>query len=321
MAQVYNSKLAKYNAFKSSAAGSNQVAEQKILAGLQTTKDHLDELNDLLNKANNFDLTKYEKNLNIMNHIRNSIAHGHYSIDDSNPNEIYFNFDDIYQGVNTYHVRIKKQDFESLFGYKQEVKDYLENLSKKELTKSMERVHNEDLLLNCQYVLPSEKDNWNTLVENTLDMNNPNEINKLLFAYEIMREITMSSLYVYDFDTLLRATEQSFHNFIKYACVDLDKYLNENGTIKINGRNVTKEDYEEILKTVFQYCEVYKEYDGIFDYSIMVNRFPYLQSFFSILDKWREQTGRVILDNEVLEHASRAVFKNTFTSKDERTLK
>lgn len=81
---------------------------------------------------------------------------------------------------------------------------------------------------------------------------------------------------------------------------------------------------EDVEKTLNELSEVYKEYDGIFDYSIMVNRFPYLQSFFSILDKWREQTGRVILDNDVLEHASRAVFKNTkntFTSKDERTLK
>ena len=256
MAQVYNSKLAKYNAFKSSAAGSNQVAEQKILAGLQTTKDHLDELNNLLNKANNFDLKRYEKNLNIINHLRNSIAHGHYSIDDSNPEEIYFVFDDIYQGVNTYHLKIKMSDFEKIFNYKTDIKGYLESLSSKYLSKPTDRVHYEDILLDSKYVYPSIISQWNTLVENTLDINNENEVQKLLFAHEIMREITLSSLYTKSLEQIAEATEKSFYNFMKYACAG----FKNNEDMMIYGRNVSKSDYKDVLELVFTYCEAYTEY-------------------------------------------------------------
>ena len=75
---------------------------------------------------------------------------------------------------------------------------------------------------------------------------------------------------------------------------------------------------EDVDKALGELSEVCKEYDGIFDCNIMVNRFPYLQSFFLTLDKWR-----VSLDKDGLKQGSRAVFKNTqniFASKDERTL-
>lgn len=47
----------------------------------------------------------------------------------------------------------------------------------------------------------------------------------------------------------------------------------------------------------------YTEYDGIFDSRILIQRFPYLQEFFNVLDEWRLETGRVTLDNDILQIA------------------
>ena len=76
-------------------------------------------------------------------------------------------------------------------------------------------------------------------------------------------------------------------------------------------QNFTFHNKEDIEETLSRISEVYKEYDGVFDCKIMLDRFPYLQSFFATLDDWREKTGRVILDNDILKQGSLAVLKNT----------
>jgi len=53
-----------------------------------------------------------------------------------------------------------------------------------------------------------------------------------------------------------------------------------------------------------------EEYDGIFDSRILSKKFPYLQDFFSGIDDWRAQTGRVTIDDNVLnESAKRTLSK------------
>lgn len=48
-----------------------------------------------------------------------------------------------------------------------------------------------------------------------------------------------------------------------------------------------------------------KEYNGIFDSTILTEKFPYLQDFFSDLDNWRAQTGRVTIDDNVLNESTK----------------
>ena len=81
-----------------------------------------------------------------------------------------------------------------------------------------------------------------------------------------------------------------------------------------------KEDIEEELRKI---SEVHEEYDGIFDCNIMLKRFPYLKSFFAALEDWREKTGRVLLDKDILKQSARTVFKKskaTTVFEDEKIL-
>ncbi len=57
---------------------------------------------------------------------------------------------------------------------------------------------------------------------------------------------------------------------------------------------------EEILAFLRNLCPVYKKYDGALYTKDFISKYPYLQSFFDALNVWRAATGRVTLDEEVL---------------------
>lgn len=48
-----------------------------------------------------------------------------------------------------------------------------------------------------------------------------------------------------------------------------------------------------------------EEYNGIFDSRTLSTKFPYLQDFFTSLDDWRAQTGRVTIDDNVLNESTK----------------
>lgn len=258
----YQKQINNYNNFVAKNIN-NPVAEQKMLTSIQTTQTALNLKTKELTTATNLDVSKYEKNLDIINHLRNSIAHGHYKIDDTNPNDLYYEFSDIYNGVTTYHIRISIKDFEKIFDYKPEITKYIESLANTELNKSVDRIHYEDILLDSTYVIDSELSKWNTLVETTLDNNDPKEIDHLLLLFEIMREITISSLYVKDLKKVERATLASFHNFIIYTTFKHD----EGEILNINGHKLTEEEYKEVIKLLIQFSKTYYEYE--YDKTIM----------------------------------------------------
>ncbi len=60
---------------------------------------------------------------------------------------------------------------------------------------------------------------------------------------------------------------------------------------------------EEIYRILKSLCPVVTEYDGIFNPNIFYERFPYLQPFFTSIDTWRAETGRVTIDQKVLVKA------------------
>lgn len=252
----YQKQINNYNNFLAKNIN-NPAAEQKMLSSIQTTQTALNLKTKELTNATNLDVSKYEKNLDIINHLRNSIAHGHYKIDDSNPNDLYYEFSDIYNGVTTYHIRISVKDFEKIFDYKPEITKYIESLAKTELNKSIDRIHYEDILLDSSYVLDTELSKWNNLVETTLDNNDPKEIDHLLLLFEIMREITLSSLYAKDLKKVERATIASFHNFIIYTPFKHD----EGEILNINGHKLTEEEYKQVIELLIQYSKSYYEYD------------------------------------------------------------
>ena len=251
----YQKQMNNYNNFKAKNIN-NPIAEQKMLSSLQATQDALSKKRKELAIASNLDLNKYELNLDIINHLRNSIAHGNYRIDDTNPKEIYYEFDDIYNGVTTYHLRIKVKDFETIFTYQKEITDFMKNISSIYLNKDMERVHLEDILLDSTYVLETEMTNWNNFVTQILDNNDAKEIDNLLLLFSMLRETTLSSIYVRDIEKIEKATLASFHNYFFLAMITHDTE-----TIKVNGHNVTLNDYKDIIELYLRFSKTYYEYE------------------------------------------------------------
>ncbi len=56
---------------------------------------------------------------------------------------------------------------------------------------------------------------------------------------------------------------------------------------------------------------VFASYDGIFNSKMFYEKFPYLKEFFDSLDEWRAETGRVTLDDDILENNVQKVLKMT----------
>ncbi len=73
----------------------------------------------------------------------------------------------------------------------------------------------------------------------------------------------------------------------------------------------SKNKIKKALDTLSTFCFEYDEYDGlIFDSRILSAKFPYLQAIFELLDKWRAETGRVTVDDDILKISINEVLKN-----------
>ena len=57
-------------------------------------------------------------------------------------------------------------------------------------------------------------------------------------------------------------------------------------------------------------CFVYVDYFGILDSQAFSIKFPYLQLFFHFLNKWRFETGRVTLNEDIVLNATEFVIHN-----------
>lgn len=62
---------------------------------------------------------------------------------------------------------------------------------------------------------------------------------------------------------------------------------------------------DEINMTLQLLSVFVQEYDGIFDSRTLSKKFPYLQDFFTCIDNWRAETGRVTIDDNVLNEITK----------------
>lgn len=255
---AYQKALNSYNGFISRFGNTNPSVESKLNNNCVLLNNQLQNITALQNKSNNFDFNKYVRNLNIINHLRNSIAHGNYEIDDSDPNNIYYNFNDIYNGVTTYSLSIKVKDFESIFGDKQLIQNYLDDLAVNYLGKSKERLRYEELLLNCSYINSSKLDEWNQMVIDALDNNDDSMINKLYLVYLSMKEVYSPSIYVKSLDKFTNASGSAFS---KVLCYSLMKY---DGDIKAKyyDRNISLTDYNNVVELFLNYFKEMNFYEA-----------------------------------------------------------
>ena len=105
---------------------------------------------------------------------------------------------------------------------------------------------------------------------------------------------TINEEYGYSSEGIIPLEENSF--FVIMRSDDL-KIFSE---LSLDDKN----KMEAVLKAYSYICE---SYFGIFDSKRLIQSFPYLQDFFLYLDKWRAKTGRVTVDDDVLENGMRKV--------------
>ena len=254
---AYKKALGDYNNYIAKVAPPNPAVEAKLLSIVQTGKDSFDKIKDLKDKADNFDINKYTKNLNIINHLRNSIAHGNYEIEDSDIDNIYFIFNDIYNGVNTYTLKIKKEDFNKLFDSKNKIYAYLDKLSQEHLGKSMDRIHKEELLIDSNYVKEDCMSNWNNLVTSILDSNDKIKIRNIMLTYLCMKEIYNPSIYINNKYIYNLAEGLTIARIFGHSI----KVLGESETVRMNGYDVSISEYEEIIRNILTYSKAMDKYD------------------------------------------------------------
>ena len=267
---AYKKALGDYNNYIAKVGTPNPAVESKLLSICQTGKDSFDKIKALKDKADNFDLNKYTKNLNIINHLRNSIAHGNYEIEDSDIDNKFFIFNDIYNGVNTYSLKIMCDDFSKLFTNKNLIHDYLDKLSQEHIGKSMDRIHKEELLLNSSYVKDDYMSSWNGLVTSVLDSNDKNKIRNIMLAYLCMKEICNPSVYINDKDKY----EYAIGITLSRVFAPSTKVIEESQTIRMSGEDVSPSDYEEIIKNILTYSKVKDKYDYYINDELLPNSKP-----------------------------------------------
>jgi len=253
----YKKALHDYNNYITKVNPRVPAVESKLLSICQNGKDNFDKIKDLKDKVDKFDLNKYTKNLNIINHIRNSIAHGNYEIDSSDVDNIQFIFNDIYNGTTTYSLKIKYNDFNNLFTSNNLIYNYLDKLSQDHLGKSMDRIHKEELLLDSTYVKDDYITNWNSLVISVLDSNDENKIRNIMLTYLCMKEIYNPSIYINNKDIYDLAEDLTIARIFGNSI----KKLEENQTVRMNGYDVSPSDYEDIIRNILTYSKAIDKYD------------------------------------------------------------
>lgn len=245
---AYQKVLNSYNGFKAKYGNSKPDVEAILFQNCEKAKEQLQLITNLQTKSANFDFNKYVRNLNIINHLRNSIAHGNYELDDSDLDNVYYVFNDVYNGVTTYTLKIKVEDFKRIFDGKNLIHDYLDNLATNYVGKSMEVLRYEELLLNCDYIKSDKLEEWNNKVTEAINNGNTDELNKLYYSYIVMKELNSPSLYVKSADKYMMAVGVTLTNFISRATLPVsDSYL------YIFDTYISISDYCDIVRNVLDY--------------------------------------------------------------------
>lgn len=65
--------------------------------------------------------------------------------------------------------------------------------------------------------------------------------------------------------------------------------------------------FEEVKRALNDLSVFAVGYNGIFDVRNLIPGFPYLKDFFNSLDAWRAETGRVTVDEDILESSYKKV--------------
>lgn len=180
------------------AVGNENISKQaleKIKTNLLLAKERYFKQKQLVDKLDSFDLAKYERYINIINHIRNAFAHGNVTIkpytDGDTLKDRIIHIVDIYNGETTYEKELTYQDFATIFQEEQNItlKKFVENVATEENASYMLRDMSFELEDQEHHITSHMLDEWQQLIEQYRKEENSNELDIIILAYVQMKTI------------------------------------------------------------------------------------------------------------------------------------
>ena len=215
----------------------NKNSFEKIKTNFLLSKEKYETYQVLNHKLDKFDINKYERYINIINHIRNAFAHGNVSIKQYEYGDTLLDrkicIEDIHHGQVTYKKEICYQDFSLLFNFESNkiLQDHIENVTNDENKSNMQIDMQLELDDAYNYIIEEKKGEWKMLINKLRFQKQNNELIYIQLAYcqmEIIKNMENkfnSTEYCQNLITFINYYKQEDrkHSIEVYGSYDEDK--------------------------------------------------------------------------------------------------
>lgn len=255
---VYNIKKQNYVNFINKYGNTKPDVELRLKNALETSKKAYKEALELVEKEKEFSKEKYIKNLNIINHIRNAIAHGNYEYDCSNVEDKRYIFKDIYNGKINYQLNIKEDDFKSLFNSINLLEEYFNNLINEDCNITYRRLQEEEKYIDCIFVDEKKKSIWNQYVDSVIKSGDDIQKKVLEGTYYVLGELMDPTGIFNTEDEVYDCSYKFRNNLLSVAHLAKEDFKN----VKINNTRFTYDEFKMLLKNTLIYETNFNKFIG-----------------------------------------------------------
>lgn len=236
-----------YDKFIEKYGDSRPNVEQIIKGNLDYKEGRYNEKLSLFEFASNFDVNKYVRNLNIIYHIRNSIAHGNYEIDKSDCENVKYIFRDIHEGNVSYCLSIGVEDFRKLFNCKALLDSFYDGLVSEY---SYDELFDREIYYDCMYVRSEKRSDWDAYVEDVLSNGDESDRKVLGLTYEALENINRPAGAFDSRNEFVSCIVDNVNDYLKMALHSIE--VLQHG-VSFDGKIYTIDEFERMLKNIFIY--------------------------------------------------------------------
>lgn len=227
---------------------------EKIKNNYLQSKDRYQQQKQLLERLDNFDLDKYERYINIVNHVRNAFAHGNVTIKSYEEGDTLrdrkIHIVDIYNGEVTYEKEMTYREFFSIFQVEQNriLKDYVENVATEENYSNLLRDMTYEATDTEGYVEKDKLPEWQAIIEDYRKKEDGVELDCIVLAYCQMKTIDFMGD-----DFTVENFCQNTINFLNYFTQQEQQDIQESGEYVDPPKFDIQNAYNKIMHYVVTY--------------------------------------------------------------------
>ena len=228
---------------------------EKVSENMQLAKNRYFKLKQMVEKLETFDFNKYERYINLVNHVRNAFAHGNVSIKPYTEGDTLkdrkIHIVDIYDGKVTYEKEMTYEEFGIIFKKDQNsvLKDFVENIATEENASRLLRDMSYEYEDQEHRIREDRLEGWQNIIEEFRRTDSSEELTTITLAYCQMKTLEVMK----DNFTVEEFCQNTIHfiNFykekLKADALELDEYFDEDSFDFIT-------IYHKIMFYVIRYC-------------------------------------------------------------------